>query len=194
MSIDEEKKKEADAMTRETLTTSNRRWGKIFSGEVVPRIGGGEHHEREGVPKWSPELGVERIIRERGYPSGPQNWGWRASSERGGTQVVPRIGGGEHHEREGVPKWSPELGVESIMREKGSPRDCCWAIVVGSCRLFVVVVGVVVGVVIIGAGQLLSVVVGSWLLLIIVVSVVVGSWLLLILVVEVVVVVVVVVD
>ena len=71
--------------------------------------------------------------------------------------MVPRIGGGEHHQREGVTKWSPELGVEGIIRERGSPRDCCWAVVVGSCRLLVVVVGVGC----IGAGQLLSVVVGS---------------------------------
>ncbi len=59
-------------MTRENLTTSNRRWGK----------------KQSGVPRWSPELGVEGIIRERGSPSGPQNWGWRASSERGDHQEI----------------------------------------------------------------------------------------------------------
>ncbi len=77
-------------MTRENLTTSNRRWGKKteWGTQVVPRIGGGGHHQREGVTKWSPELGVESIIRERGSPSGPQNWGWRASSERGDHQEI----------------------------------------------------------------------------------------------------------
>ncbi len=101
--------------------------------QVVLRIRGGGAIQREGDTKWSSELVLEGLFRERETPSGPQNWGWRGYSERGRHQVVHRIGGGGAIQREGGTKWSTELG---------------WVVVASSCfwyLLLVMVAGWLVG-------------------------------------------------
>ncbi len=82
--------------------------------QVVHRIGCGGAIQREGGTKWSSELGLEGLFRERETPSGPQNWGGAIQRERD-------------------TKWSTELG---------------WVVVASSCfwyLLLVMVAGWLVG-------------------------------------------------
>ncbi len=44
--------------------------------QMESKLGLDGANQREGDTKWSTELRVEGLIRERETPGGPQNWEW----------------------------------------------------------------------------------------------------------------------